>query len=201
MTALPKLLLVPGLRDETPGHWQAILAGQWPDAVSLPALGRRNIDLAARMAQIEDAVQAIKGPVVLVAHSGGVIATVHWAQRTRATIHGALLATPPLFSGSLGPEFPDLAEFQRHGWAPVPRTSLPFPSIVAASRNDPLGSYEGVCELARAWGSRLFDLGNSGHLNPAAGFGPWTAASELVRELAQGAPIPRIESPAQRRAA
>lgn len=186
MNATPTLLLVPGLRDEAPGHWQTILAGQWPGAVSLPALGRKNIDLAARLVQIEDAVQAIKGPVLVVAHSGGAIATAHWAQRTRAAIHGALLATPPLFSGPLGPEFPDLAEFQRHGWAPVPRLPLPFRSIVAASRNDPLGSYTGVSELARDWGARLFDLGESGHLNPASGFGPWPAALELVRELAEG---------------
>lgn len=186
MSAAPTLLLIPGLRDEAPGHWQTILAGQWPGAVSLPALGRNNIDLAARLVQIEEAVQAIKGPVVVVAHSGGAIATAHWAQRTRAAIHGALLATPPLFAGPLGPEFPDLAEFQRHGWAPVPRSPLPFRCIMAASRNDPLGSYEGVSELARDWGARLFDLGESGHLNPASGFGPWPAALELVRELAEG---------------
>lgn len=184
MSVTPTLLLVPGLRDEAPGHWQAILAGQCPGAVSLPALGRRNIDLAARIEQIEEAVQAIAGPVVVVAHSGGAIATAHWAQRTRAAVQGALLATPPLFAGPLGPEFPELAEFLRHGWAPIPRTPLPFPSIVAASRNDPLGAYEGVSELARDWGARLLDLGHSGHLNPASGFGPWPAAIELVRELA-----------------
>jgi predicted alpha/beta hydrolase family esterase len=197
MNAQPTLLLVPGLRDETPGHWQSILAGQWPGAVSLPALGRRNIDLAARLGQIEDAVQAIEGPVVLVAHSGGAVATAHWAQRTRITIQGALLATPPLFAGPLGLEFPELAEFQGHGWLPVPRTPLPFRSIVAASRNDPLGSYEGVCDLARAWNARVFDLGHSGHLNPASGFGPWPAAIELVRELAGQVSIPRIKLPAE----
>ncbi|WP_423459462.1 RBBP9/YdeN family alpha/beta hydrolase [Ottowia sp. VDI28] len=195
MSFKPTLLLVPGLRDEAPGHWQAILAGQWPGAVSLPALGRRNIDLAARLVQIEDAVQAIQGPVVLVAHSGGVIATVHWAQRTRAAIHGALLATPPLFAGPLGSEFPDLAEFQRHGWMPIPCSPLPFRSIVAASRNDPLGSYEGVSELAHGWGARLVDLGESGHLNPASGFGLWPAALELVRELALPAPMPESSGP------
>ena len=142
MSASATLLLVPGLREEAPGHWQAILAGRCPGAVSLPALGRRNIDLAARLAQIEAAVQAIQGPVVVVAHSGGAIATAHWAQRTRAAIHGALLATPPLFAGPLGPGFPELAEFERHGWAPIPRAPLPFRCVVAASRNDPLGSYE-----------------------------------------------------------
>ncbi len=185
MSGSPTLLLIPGLRDEAPGHWQSILAGQWPGAVSLPALGRQNIDLAARVAQIEEAVQGIKGPVVIVAHSGGAVATAHWAQRTRAAVHGALLATPPLFDGPVGPEFPDLAEFQRHGWTPIPRSPLPFRGIVAASRNDPLGSYEGVSELARGWGARLVDLGEAGHLNPASGFGPWPAALELVRELAE----------------
>lgn len=186
LCAAPTLLLVPGLRDEAPGHWQAILASQWPGAVSLPALGRRNIDLATRVAQIEEAVQAAAGPVVVVAHSGGAIATAHWAQGTRAVIRGALLATPPLFAGPLGPEYPDLTEFERQGWTPLPRSPLPFPCIVAASRNDPLGAYEGVSELARDWGARLFDLGHSGHLNPASGFGPWPAAIELVRELAEG---------------
>lgn len=201
MNTAPTLLLIPGLRDEAPGHWQSILAGQWPGAVSLPALGRKNIDLAARLVQIEAAVQAIEGPVVLVAHSGGAVATVHWAQRTRAAIHGALLATPPLFAGPLGPEFPELAEFQRHGWSPVPRSPLPFRSIVAASRNDPLGSYEGVSELARDWNARVFDLGHSGHLNPASGFGLWPTALDLVRELAGEVSIPRINSGAERSAA
>ena len=184
MSTTPTLLLIPGLRNETPDHWQTILASQYPGAVSLPALGRKNIDLAARVVQIEAAVQAINGPVVIVAHSGGAIATAHWAQNTSAVIHGALLATPPLFSGPLGPEFPDLAEFQRHGWAPIPRAPLPFRTIVAASRNDPLGSFEGVSALAHDWGARLIDLGECGHLNPASGFGPWPAALELVRELA-----------------
>lgn len=184
MTAAATVLVVPGLRDETPGHWQALLAGEMLNTVSLPAMGRTNIDLTARIGQIEEAVRAIAGPVIVVAHSGGVIATVHWAKRTRARIHGAFLATPPTFSDPLGPEFPALAEFERQGWTPVPRSPLPFRTIVAASRNDPLGAYEGVCELARASGARVVDLGESGHLNPASGFGPWPMAAQLIRDLA-----------------
>ena len=128
MTAAPTLLLVPGLRDEAPGHWQAILARQWPDAVSLPALGRSNIDLAARMAQIEKAVQAIKGPVVVVAHSGGVIATVHWAQRTQAAIHGALLATPPLFAARWDPSFRPLPNSSATAGRRYPARHCRFPA-------------------------------------------------------------------------
>ena len=72
------------------------------------------------------------------------------------------------------------------GWLPVPRERLPFPSIVAASRNDPLGSFDRVAELARGWGSRLVDLGEVGHLNPASGFGEWPMAETLIAELEAG---------------
>ena len=56
-----------------------------------------------------------------------------------------------------------------NGWLPTPRVRLPFPSIVAASTNDPLARYERVASLAAAWGSRLVNVGAVGHLNPAAG--------------------------------
>ena len=71
------------------------------------------------------------------------------------------------------------------GWLPVPRDALPFPSIVAASRNDPLASPStGWWSWRAYWGSRLVDLGEVGHLNPASGYGEWPRAEELIRELA-----------------
>ena len=54
---------------------------------------------------------------------------------------------------------------------------------MGASRNDPLGKFERVEAMARDWGSRLVDLGEVGHLNPAAGFGEWPMATTLIREL------------------
>ena len=62
--------------------------------------------------------------------------------------------------------YPTLGALQAGGWLPVPRERFGFRSIVAASRNDPLARFERVAELARAWGSRLDDLGEVGHLNP-----------------------------------
>jgi hypothetical protein len=58
---------------------------------------------------------------------------------------------------------------------------------VAASRNDPLSSFERVAGLARDWGSRLADLGEVGHLNPASGYGEWPAARAFIDELAGAA--------------
>jgi predicted alpha/beta hydrolase family esterase len=37
--------------------------------------------------------------------------------------------------------------------------------------------------MAQDWGSRLVDVGAVGHLNPAAGFGEWPQAEELVATL------------------
>lgn len=185
MTMKPTVLIVPGLRDEAPGHWQTLLAGELERVVSLPALGRQNIDLAARVAAIESAVRAVDGPVIVVAHSGGAVAAAHWTRGTKAkNVLGALLAAPPTFGVPLGPDYPPMEQFEQNGWLPLPQGPLPFRTIVAASRNDALGSYEQVAELARRWGAELVDLGEVGHLNPASGYGPWPGARALIERLA-----------------
>ncbi len=94
---------------------------------------------------------------------------------------GALLATPADLERPLPPGYPTLEALAQNGWLPVPRKALPFPSIVGASANDPLASHERTLELAGAWGSRVVELGDVGHLNPAAGFGPWPQAATLLR--------------------
>jgi len=46
-----------------------------------------------------------------------------------------------------------------------------------------LGRIDRIEALAGAWGSRFVDVGDVGHLNPAAGYGEWPRAAELLREL------------------
>lgn len=183
------VLIVPGLRDHVADHWQTLLAARMAAAgtrvQAVPAMGRADLDCAARVAAIERALAEIEGPVVLVAHSGGTVMVAHWARLHRRPILGALLATPPDLERPMPEGYPTLDALDRGGWLPVPRDPLPFPSIVAASRNDPLARYERVAELARAWGGRLVDLGEVGHLNPASGYGAWPGADELIRELAR----------------
>ena len=118
------------------------------------------------------------------AHSGGCIAVAHWAQRTDRTVQAALLATPPDFGHALPAGYPTPEELEAAGWLPVPRERLPFRSVVAASRNDPLAGWVRVVGLAWGWGSELVDLGEVGHLNPASGFGPWPRALALIEQLA-----------------
>ncbi len=177
------VLMVPGLRDHMAEHWQTLLQAQLPNARSVPPLEHDKLSCAARVAALDAALADIDGPVVLVAHSAGVMITVHWAAQHHRKIRGALLAAPVDLETPLPAGSPDPATLEEHGWLPIPRTPLPFPSIVAASRNDPLARYERVAQLASDWGSRLVDLGEVGHLNPAAGYGPWPRATALLEEL------------------
>ena len=187
MTA-PTVLIVPGLRDHVEEHWQTQLAARLERVRVVPPMGRTDLDCATRVRAIEQEATAIAGPLIVVAHSGGTIMVAHWAHHTRRRhVVGALLATPPDFERPMPPGFPTIEELSAGGWLPVPRIPLPFPSIVAASRNDPLAEYERVVSLADGWRSRLVDLGKVGHLNPASGFGDWPRALTLIDELAPGA--------------
>jgi len=181
------VLLVPGLRDHVDAHWQTLLARELAArgrAVhTVPPMGREDLGLECRLEAIERTAQAIAGPIVAVAHSGGCVMLAHWAQRTTRAVQGALLATPPDFDEPMPEGYPTLAALDAAGWLPVPRAPLPFHSIVAASQNDPLARFIRVAELARAWGSLLVDLGEVGHLNPASGFGPWPRAHEFIDML------------------
>jgi len=188
--AEPTVLIVPGLRDAVSSHWQTLLearlrsAGR-PVACVLP-MGREDLDCAARVAAIERMAQAVDGPMVVVAHSGGCIMLAHWASqapRTARAVLGALLAVPPDFERPMPEGYPTVEALRAWGWLPVPRARLPFASIVAASRNDPLASHDRTVELARDWGSRLVDLGDVGHLNPASGYGDWPLAETLIAQL------------------
>ncbi|MDM0023663.1 RBBP9/YdeN family alpha/beta hydrolase [Variovorax saccharolyticus] len=184
----PTVLVVPGLRDHVDAHWQTLLdvrlRARGRKVRTVPPMGRSDLDCAARVEAIEREAQSIDGPLVLVAHSGGCVMVAHWARRTRRAVHGALMATPPDFEQAMPEGYPTLADLSAGGWLPVPREPLPFPSIVAASRNDPLAAFDSVAQLAQGWDSRLVDLGEVGHLNPASGFGEWRRAEQFVDELA-----------------
>jgi predicted alpha/beta hydrolase family esterase len=183
----PTILIVPGLRDAVARHWQTLLearlrAAGTPVAGVLP-MGREDLSCSARVAEIERAAQAIEGPLVIVAHSGGCIMVAHWARQTRRAVRGALLATPPDFEKPMPEGYPTIAALRAGGWLPVPRARLPFRTIVAASRNDPLASFARVVGLANEWGAELDDLGYVGHLNPASGHGEWAGADPLIARL------------------
>ena len=181
------VLLLPGLYDSGPEHWQS----QWQSrsGAGAPLLVERVVqqewaaprcaDWVARLTQV---MQERAHDVVLVAHSSACAMVAHWAREVPLDllmrVRGALLVAP---SDPLAPVYPSGPT----GFAPVPLTPLPFPSTVVASRNDEYVSGEQAERYAFAWGSRVWDLGNAGHINADAGYGPWLEGWSAVQAMAE----------------
>lgn len=181
------ILMVPGLRDHVEDHWQTHLERKLSTArkvVRVLPLEIEKLSCAARVLAIQRTIETIDGPVVVVAHSGGVVMLMHWAQQhDTSALKGALLAAPPDFETPLPAGYPTIDTLKANGWLPVPRRALTFRSIVAASSNDPLATLDRVTQMASEWGSELVTVGAVGHLNPASGFGEWPMAEQLIQSL------------------
>jgi len=191
MTDTPTILFVPGLRGHVADHWQTLLAQRLPGSHTVPPADVDGLSREVRVAALDQALGRLSGPVVLVAHSAGVLITAHWAQtrfRTDApwTIVGALLATPADLERPLPEGYPAFDALEANGWLPVPRTPLPFPALLASSTNDPLAAADRVADLARDWGCDVVELGAVGHLNPIAGYGDWPEGMALIERVSAG---------------
>ncbi|CAM4198629.1 alpha/beta hydrolase [Comamonas aquatilis] len=183
MSLKPTILIVPGLRDHVQEHWQTLLAQELPNCVTVPPLEQDKLSCQARLDAIDRALETIQGPVIIVAHSAGCMMVAHWALRRARPIAGAVLAAPADVETPMPAGYPSRDVLAANDWLPIPTTQLPFPSILAASSNDPLTELTRARRFARDWGSRLVELGPVGHLNPASGHGPWPEAKQLISDL------------------
>lgn len=167
-TADCDILILPGYAGSEEDHWQARWAVRLKTARIVAQDDWHRPDPEAWRKRVVEAVEVATRPVILIAHSLGVVAAVEAAPRFPAgVVRGALLvAFPDIEAGA------DLPESVR-AFAPVPRDPLPFPSLLVASRTDPHCTYERAEDYAYAWGSALVDAGEAGHINVASGHGPW----------------------------
>jgi len=173
------ILIVPGYTNSGPGHWQSLWEAAMPTArrVQMPSWEHpRRIEWAAALDEAIARAGDTGETPLLVAHSLGCLAVVHWALDGGQPVHGALLVAPP------DVERPDTLEILRD-FAPIPRFGLPFPSRVVASSDDPYVSIDRARAFAEAWGSDFTDLGPRGHVNTASGFGEWPRGEALLADL------------------
>ena len=172
----PPVLVVPGWGDSGPEHWQSLWEAANPDFQRVVQRDWLYPICSEWVETLGAAIRTAGAPAVLVAHSLGCLAIAHCVRSSGLPVHGALLVAPPDVER---PDFPPVLE----GFAPIPRGRLPFPSIVVASRNDPFSEFARAEALAAAWGSRLVDIGEQGHVNADAGLGPWPAGERLLDAL------------------
>ncbi len=163
------ILIIPGLGDSGPGHWQSRWEAKLPTARRVQQVSWDKPERAGWVGAIREALFADAGrPVVAIAHSLGVIALVAAVTEADAPpIAGAFLVTPPGEAAVLA--IPEIDP----AFAPFPTAPLPCPSVLVGSRNDPFASYAEFEERALDWGSKLIDAGEAAHINDDSGHGPW----------------------------
>lgn len=181
---MTKTLIVPGLDGSPAPHWQDWWARTDPDAMLIdmgdPARPVREVWEATLAAHV------IRHPgSILVGHSLGAVTIARLLARWPGlNIRAALLVAPA---------DPQTSERTR-GFGPLPRTPFDLPALVVASRNDPWMSFDTSRQLAGAWGAGLVDLGHAGHINTAAGFGPWPGGKLIRDDLAAQTRKPSLAS-------
>jgi len=169
-----RLLVIPGLRDSGPTHWQSWLQEQQRDAVRVIQRNWAEPHIERWAGRIESTLErAGPGPWVAVAHSFGVLALVaHLARRPDSPVRQVLLVAP--------------ADPQRFGMGEhLPQSALSRPSTLVASHTDPWMAFREAQRWAQRWGSQIVDLGDAGHINAEAGFGPLPLARQWVAAAAQ----------------
>lgn len=165
------ILIISGLNDSGPGHWQS----RWQARLSTARRVIQRDWRKPKRVEWEEAIArdvlASARPAVIVAHSLGAIATLHAAQRVGDRIAGAFLVAPP--SEAVIREMPQVDS----AFLPVPRSRLPFPAIIVGSSDDPYADLLFARHLAADIGAKFIDAGASGHINADSGHGPWPEGS------------------------
>jgi hypothetical protein len=179
------LLTVPGWQDSGPGHWQTLWERNYPLSMRVEQSDWERPVCADWVAGINRTLAEVPGPVVIAAHSLGVLAVLHWAAQAsliqQRRVRGALLVAPPDL------EADGFAAVPASGFAPLPRWRLPFRAILVASQDDSFCRFERAATLAGELGAQLVDAGAAGHINSDAGYGYWPQGQRLLQQLMLGA--------------
>lgn len=176
----PLVLIVPGLNNSGPGHWQSVWENTRTDCQRVELGMWDQPHRNSWVNKLNLAIRQADRPVILAAHSLGCLAVAWWAQLEQpgpeSPVRGALLVAPPEVDRQ--PRDERLSIF-----APTPAVQLPFPAILVGSHDDHYMSYEAARQLARTWGARFADAGHVGHVNAASGLGDWQFGQFLLNRL------------------
>jgi predicted alpha/beta hydrolase family esterase len=171
------ILILPGLGGGSPDHWY----NRWQQKLSTARrIAQAEWDRPRRSAWAETVEQEIlrcERPVICVAHSLGVVALLHAAEKVGERIAGAFLVAPPSEAVTC-----EISEVDK-AFLPFPRRRLPFPAILVASENDPYAEIEFSRLLAADVGAEFVNAGAAGHINADSGHGPWPEGSIRLATL------------------
>lgn len=178
MSSPIKYINIPGLHNSDEEHWQSIWEKKYPN--QFYRIIQKNWDqpdCETWINQIENMLTEFDtSQLILIGHSIGCMAIVHWLQTFKHPVKGVLFVAP---SDAEKPNFPTYIS----GFTPIPKSKLSYPSILVASTDDHVSSIERCLEFSSNWGSQLIILENAGHIEAISGFGDWQQGFELLKKL------------------
>ncbi|MBV8045697.1 MAG: alpha/beta hydrolase [Paludibacterium sp.] len=166
-------VLVPGLNDSGPEHWQSHWHAAHPSWLRMTQRQWSTPDLEGWLGAIRRRLAGQSKPAILIGHSMGALAACTMACRQPSAVAAVMLVAPA-----------EPARFELE--EQVPDGRLPCPGVLVASHNDPLLRFSRAEYWAEAWGCRLADIGEAGHVNVESGHGPWPHGLRLLSELVDG---------------
>jgi predicted alpha/beta hydrolase family esterase len=167
--ATPTVVLAPGLGDSGPQHWQSLWQQQNPEFRRVVYCPWEEPDLEVWSNALRRVIASVEGPVVVVAHSFGCLATIHAVQQGESRIVAALLVAP--------------ADPERFGFSSDLEAPIDLPGLILASSNDPWMSSAKARQWAGQWQLPLVDMGPLGHINAASELGGWPQGKKFLNEI------------------
>jgi predicted alpha/beta hydrolase family esterase len=167
------VLLVPGIGNSGPTHWQSLWQAKHPDVGRVIQRDWEHPVCDEWVGVLDQAMGQAAEPPILVAHSLGCLAVAHWAARSNRPCYAVLLVAVP---DPNGPAFPRDAT----GFALVPPALRRYRVTVVSSSDDPYATMPYTEERVAAWGAEHVRLGRCGHINAATGLGDWPDGWAIV---------------------
>ncbi|WP_429051586.1 RBBP9/YdeN family alpha/beta hydrolase [Aeromonas veronii] len=165
-----KILLVPGLHNSGPDHWQSRWHDHFPQWQRMTGLPWEKPDLTVWSAKLASKLKRRRSRVHLVAHSFGALTAITAARLQPEKVASIFLVAP--------------ADPARFGIADEALAGpLQVSAQLVASRNDPWMSFERAEYWSRQWQVPLFDAGEAGHINAQSGHGDWHQGLHLLGAL------------------
>lgn len=165
-----KILLVPGLHNSGPDHWQSRWHEHFPYWQRMTGLPWEKPDLTVWSAKLASKLRSRRSRVHLVAHSFGALTAIAAARLQPEKVASLFLVAPA------DPAHFGIVDERLEGQVQVS-------AQLVASRNDPWMSFERAEYWSRQWQVPLFDAGNAGHINAQSGHGDWHQGLELLGSL------------------
>lgn len=165
-----KILLVPGLHNSGPDHWQSRWHEHFPYWQRMTGLPWEKPDLTVWSAKLASKLRSRRSRVHLVAHSFGALTAIAAARLQPEKVASLFLVAPA------DPARFGIVDERLEG-------PLQVSAQLVASRNDPWMSFERAEYWSHQWQVPLFDAGSAGHINAQSGHGDWHQGLELLGSL------------------